>query len=235
MANLRSKLSEFAKGARAWARALIPDPMGPELQSAVERRSLPELIRALDLGANPNRRVQGVEPALHRAAALGWEAGCEALLKAGARVNEVGPYGSMALARGLEERLEGNLGVARLLLSAGVDPNWTPAGGPSPLALAALRGLVQEAEALLDAGASPGPAPGKGGGHPGPLAIALAQRDEAMTRLLLSRGAPSEGAADYARAVRAPEMAGLVEAWSEREALESETKEARGRRPARLL
>lgn len=105
---------------------------------------------ALAEGADPNcKDAAGFAP-LHRAAREGGAGKAEALLEAGARIDEPSRYGDtpllLALGDGSEE-------AARLLIRRGANPEAEREDGYNALALAARRGGAELAMALLEAGA----------------------------------------------------------------------------------
>ncbi len=90
------------------------------------------------------------EPELLEAAEAGDIAAVEALLAAGAQVNDASPSGETALMRATSK---GRLNVVRLMLKAGADLNVRRADGMSPLIYAAFFGHTDVVQLLIDNGA----------------------------------------------------------------------------------
>jgi ankyrin repeat protein len=108
----------------------------------------------------------------------------ERLLKAGAKPSVANAFNSTPLA---EAAAVGNAAIIRLLVGAGADPNSSNPEGQTALMAVARTGHVEAARALLDAGARVNAVEQWGGQSA--LMWAAAQKQPAMVKLLIERGA----------------------------------------------
>lgn len=107
------------------------------LHIAVERRDMSWLNFLVQRHANPNLADnRGVTP-LVRATQLGFHEGIEALVKAGARVDEPNDAGETPLISAVHRR---DIALMRVLLEAGADPDRTDNSGRSAKDYARLDG-----------------------------------------------------------------------------------------------
>jgi ankyrin repeat protein len=107
------------------------------LHITVERRDMTWLNFLTQRRANPNLADnRGVTP-LMRATQLGFHEGIEALVKAGARVDEPNAAGETPLISAVHRR---DIGLMRVLLKAGADPDRTDNSGRSARDYAKLEG-----------------------------------------------------------------------------------------------
>lgn len=98
------------------------------LHIAVARRDLVWLNYVAGQGANPNiADGKGVTPIM-LASQLGWAEGIQALIEAGARVDEPGATGETPLISAVHRR---DTQMMRVLLGAGADPDRTDNSGRS--------------------------------------------------------------------------------------------------------
>jgi len=107
------------------------------LHIVTARRDLDWLRFLLARSADPNKaNTQGVRP-LGIAAGLGWVDGVEALISAGARVDDPGAAGETALIAAVHQR---DIELVRVLLKAGASPLRADNSGRSAKDYAALLG-----------------------------------------------------------------------------------------------
>jgi ankyrin repeat protein len=156
----------------------------PTLVEAAERGDRTAALRLLANGANPNT------PGPDGTTALMWAASNDdvelvrALIRAGATVTPRNQFGTSAIT---EAAIVGSAPIIDVLLKAGADPNTKNPEGETPLMAVARSGKVDAARLLLEARADVDARESWGGQSA--LMWAAAQRQPAMVRLLVSRGA----------------------------------------------
>ncbi len=173
--------------AAALASLLANAALGGERSSLIAAAEAGDRAAALELvaaGADPNERGPDGSTPLMWAAYHGDAELARALVDAGADVDARNEFGTFALA---EAAIVGAAPVIRVLLDAGADPNAENPEGETPLMAVARAGNVEGAKLLLDAGADVN-ATERWGGQSA-LMWAAAQRQPAMVKLLIERGA----------------------------------------------
>lgn len=118
---------------------------------------------------------------LFDAVSRGDAAAAERLLSSGSNVDQVSPPYSFTP---LTESAGRSTEITRLLLKAGADPNLVDGRGWPPLASAAYRGSINDAELLLQYGAEPDD-PVQDGKHSGERPCDLAPAEAEELRQLL--------------------------------------------------
>lgn len=107
------------------------------LHIVVQRRDQLWTRFLLDRGANPNLADKNRVAPLAIAAGLGFIEGVEALLKAGARIDQTNDAGETPLISAVHRR---DIGIIRLLLKNGANPDRTDNSGRSAREYATLMG-----------------------------------------------------------------------------------------------
>jgi len=168
-----------AHGANVKARNQAGENAYSKLLQAAGGQDAEATLRALDklskLGFEPNALTADGATLISFAAGLGKQELLKKLIDAGADVNAKGK-GPTALVAAIKWPDE-----VRLLLAAKADPNLQDGSGDSPVVVAARQQAYESLKILLDAGASPNPAPGK----EGPLHVAAGLGDLDMATLLI--------------------------------------------------
>jgi uncharacterized protein len=141
----------------------------PALVEAVEHKSEPMARLLLDHGADPNAYGLAGPSPLGEAAFVRDDAMVALLLSRGVKVNQADGMGKTAIFRLLEENHSDSINhgavltIARDLLKAGANPNMSPtAGGVTPLMLATQKDTGSVFRLLIENGADPKAADGKG-------------------------------------------------------------------------
>jgi ankyrin repeat protein len=135
-------------------------PTAEEVIAAI--KGLPDagaLESLLLAGGDPNGRIQG-RPALDYAVTLGYEDKVRLLLSHGADPNlhedpDPSNYGRFITPLITATRNDERLGIIKLLLAAGANPNQRDDGGMTPLMCAATMGAKGVVDLLLASGATP--------------------------------------------------------------------------------
>lgn len=168
----------------AWPAGAIP--AAAQMADAARRGDAAMVRHLLEEAADVNVREGDGMTALHWAAKAGHAGIAEALIHAGAHVDELtrlGAYTPLHLAS-----QGGHARIVQALLAAGAEPNArTSTGGATPLHFAAESGNVEAIVALLDGGADANAREGQWGNTP--LMFAAARDRAAAVEQLLSRGA----------------------------------------------
>jgi hypothetical protein len=130
----------------------LPEPKTPLTRAAVAGPE--EVRRLIEAGADVNEGAGTGWTPLIWAARSGQVGSLEALVAAGARVEQRDGRGSgwTPLVHAIHKH---QVRAARALLEAGADPNARQAGGATPLMFAAAYGDVEIVRDLLDHGADP--------------------------------------------------------------------------------
>ena len=157
---------------------------GQSLLDAAEDGNHDAALAALKAGGDVNARGPDGATALIWAAYNGDADLAKRLLAAGADANAKNEFGSFALA---EAAIGGYTDVVTALLKGGADANLANNEGETPLMEVARTGNVAAATLLLDAGADVNAI--ELWGDQSPLMWAAAQKQPAMIKLLVSRGA----------------------------------------------
>ncbi len=157
---------------------------GQSLLDAAESGNRAAAIAALEAGGDVNARAPDGTTALIWAAYNGDADLVERLLKAGADANAKNEFGTSAIT---EAAIGGFADVIAALLAGGADADTVNPEGETPLMAVARNGNVAAATALLDAGADVNAI--ELWGQQSALMWAAAQKQPAMIKLLLSRGA----------------------------------------------
>ena len=154
------------------------------LVSAIKAGNRAAALALLQQKANVNvADANGATP-LHYAAYQEDTDLVDRLLKAGAKPSVANQFGSTPLS---EAAAVGNAAIIMLLLRAGADANSRNPEGQTALMAVARTGRIEAARALLDAGADVNAVEQWGGQSA--LMWAAAQKQPAMVRLLIDRGA----------------------------------------------
>src|SRR5688572_10773844 len=157
---------------------------GQSLLDAAESGNRAAAIAALEAGGDVNARAPDGTTALIWAAYNGDADLVERLLKAGADANAKNEFGTSAIS---EAAIGGYADVVAALLAGGADADTVNPEGETPLMAVARNGNVAAATALLDAGADVNAI--ELWGQQSALMWAAAQKQPAMIKLLLARGA----------------------------------------------
>ena len=156
----------------------------PSLLDAAEAGDHETALAALQAGGDVQARSPDGTTALIWAAYHGDADLAERLLKAGADANAQNEFGTSALA---EAAIGGYADVIGTLLKGGADANLPNPEGETPLMAVARTSNVEAATLLLDAGADVNAI--ELWGQQNALMWAAAQKQPAMIKLLISRGA----------------------------------------------
>jgi uncharacterized protein len=176
--------ARFAALALAFMGALAAAAEQPTLLEAAEGGDHGAALGALEAGGDVNARGPDGTTALIWAAYNGDADLVQRLLKAGADANATNEFGTFALG---EAAIGGYTDVIAALLQGGADADSANPEGETPLMAVARTGNVEAATLLLDAGANVNAI--ELWGQQSALMWAAAQKQPAMIKLLLARGA----------------------------------------------
>jgi ankyrin repeat protein len=176
--------ARFAALALAFMGALAAAAEQPTLLEAAEGGDHGAALAALDAGGDVNARGPDGTTALIWAAYNGDADLVQRLLKAGADANATNEFGTFALG---EAAIGGYTDVIAALLQGGADADSANPEGETPLMAVARTGNVEAATLLLDAGANVNAI--ELWGQQSALMWAAAQKQPAMIKLLIARGA----------------------------------------------